>query len=157
MHFILNLFELSNVDKLNRMFNFRILQATLAASRSQLTRHMQDRPLTEKSGQLTSEAEREELKTALIAGQESAAVQILLEACLETEDDRTVAGQMWALREIRSVICSYLHQVFIADPSLAKLVHFQVLENLFIVLFANEYSSLFPLLFYNLNSHMFQI
>jgi integrator complex subunit 2 len=87
---------------------------------------MQDRPLTEKIGQLTSEVEREELKTALIAGQESAAVQILLEACLETEEDRTIAGQMWSLREIRSVVCSYLHQVFIADPSLAKLVHFQV-------------------------------
>ena len=87
---------------------------------------MQDRPMTEKTGQLTTTAEREELKSALIAGQESAAVQILLEACLETEDDRTIAGQMWSLREVRSVICSYLHQVFIADTSLAKLVHFQV-------------------------------
>ncbi|XP_051176498.1 integrator complex subunit 2 [Leptopilina boulardi] len=103
----------------------RILQATLAASRSQLSRHMQDRPLTEKIGQLTSEAEREDLRTALVAGQESAAVQILLEACLETEEDRIIPGQMWSLREIRSVICSYLHQIFIADPSLAKLVHFQ--------------------------------
>ncbi|XP_043267070.1 integrator complex subunit 2 [Venturia canescens] len=103
----------------------RILQATLAASRSQLSRHMQDRPLTEKVGQLTSEAEREDLRTALVAGQESAAVQILLEACLETKEDREVPGQMWSLREIRSVVCSYLHQLFIADPSLAKLVHFQ--------------------------------
>ncbi|KAK2582438.1 hypothetical protein KPH14_004748 [Odynerus spinipes] len=103
----------------------RILQAVLAASRSQLSRHTQDRPLTEKVGQLSSETEREDLKTALIAGQESAAVQILLEACLETKEDRQIPGQMWSLREIRSVICSYLHQIFIADPSLAKLVHFQ--------------------------------
>ncbi|XP_057339927.1 integrator complex subunit 2-like [Microplitis mediator] len=103
----------------------RILQATLAASRSQLSRHMQDRPMTEKVGQLTNESEREDLRTALVAGQESAAVQILLEACLETEEDRIVAGQMWSLREIRSVVCSYLHQVFITEPSLAKLVHFQ--------------------------------
>lgn len=29
------------------------------------------------------------------------------------------------MREIRSIICSYLHQVFISDPALAKLVHFQ--------------------------------
>lgn len=36
-------------------------------------------------------------------------------------------GQLWSLREVRSIICSYLHQVFIADPSLAKLVHFQVI------------------------------
>ncbi|KAH0557626.1 integrator complex subunit 2 [Cotesia glomerata] len=103
----------------------RILQATLAASRSQLSRHMQDRPMTEKVGQLTNESEREDLRTALVAGQESAAVQILLEACLETEEDRVVPGQLWSLREIRSVVCSYLHQVFITDPSLAKLVHFQ--------------------------------
>ncbi|XP_015117124.1 integrator complex subunit 2 [Diachasma alloeum] len=103
----------------------RILQATLAASTSQLSRHMQDRPLTEKVGQLTSEVEREDLRAALVAGQESAAVQILLEACLETDEDQRVPGQMWSLREIRSVVCSYLHQVFIADPPLAKLVHFQ--------------------------------
>lgn len=105
---------------------FRILQAALAASRSQLSRHIQDKPLTEKIGQLSSETEREDLRTALVAGQESAAVQILLEACLETEDDKETPGQMWSLREIQSIICSYLHQVFIADPSLAKLVHFQV-------------------------------
>lgn len=102
------------------------MQATLAASRSQLSRHMQDKPLTEKTGQLTSETEREDLRMALVAGQESAAVQILLEACLEMPEDRNTPGQMWSLREIRSVVCSYLHQVFIADPSLAKLVHFQV-------------------------------
>ncbi|XP_063992438.1 integrator complex subunit 2 isoform X2 [Diachasmimorpha longicaudata] len=103
----------------------RILQATLAASRSQLSRHMQDRPLTEKVGQLTSDVEREDLRAALVAGQESAAVQILLEACLETDEDQRVPGQLWSLREIRSVVCSYLHQVFIDEPALAKLVHFQ--------------------------------
>jgi len=87
---------------------------------------MQDKPLTEKTGQLTNETEREDLRIALVTGQESAAVQILLEACLEMKEDKCTPGQMWSLREIRSVVCSYLHQVFIADPSLAKLVHFQV-------------------------------
>ena len=114
------------------MIIFRILQAALAASRSQLSRHIQDKPLTEKIGQLSSEAEREDLRIALVAGQESAAVQILLEACLETTEDRETPGQMWSLREIQSIICSYLHQVFIADPSLAKLVHFQVCTTKFI-------------------------
>lgn len=42
----------------------------------------------ERTGQLTNEAEREELRVALVATQESVAVQILLEACLETEEDR---------------------------------------------------------------------
>lgn len=103
----------------------RILQASLAASKTQLTRHILDKPLIEKTGQLQSENEREELKTALVASQESAAVQILLEACLETAQDRQMAGQMWALREVCGVIGSYIHQVFIAEPSLARLVHFQ--------------------------------
>ncbi|PNF24457.1 Integrator complex subunit 2 [Cryptotermes secundus] len=103
----------------------RVLEASLAASRSQLSRHLQDCPLMERTGQLTNEAEREELRVALVATQESVAVQILLEACLETEEDRKKPGQLWALREVRSLVCSFLHQVFIADTSLAKLVHFQ--------------------------------
>ncbi|XP_044738623.1 integrator complex subunit 2 isoform X2 [Chrysoperla carnea] len=104
----------------------RVLQASLAASRSQLSRHLLDESNSDKSGHPTiSESEREELKTALVATQESAAVQILLEACMEIDEDRMKPGQIYALREIRSLICSYLHQVFIADPSLAKLVHFQ--------------------------------
>lgn len=103
----------------------RILQASLAASKSQLSRHILDKPLLDKSGQLQSENEREELKTALVASQESAAVQILLEACLETVVDRQEAGHRWALREVRGIICSFIHQVFISEPSLARLVHFQ--------------------------------
>ena len=31
-------------------------------------------------------------------------------------------------REIQSIICSFLHQLFIADPNLVKLVHFQVIK-----------------------------
>lgn len=103
----------------------RILQASLAASKSQLSRHILDKPLHEKSGAIQSETDREELKTALVASQESAAVQILLEACLETDEDRKIGGNQYALREIRGVICSYIHHVFISEPSLARLVHFQ--------------------------------
>lgn len=69
----------------------RVLQASLAASRSQLARHILDKPLVPgKTGQLTTETEREELKTALIATQESIAVQVLLEACLPTLDDKVI-------------------------------------------------------------------
>ncbi|XP_038222406.1 integrator complex subunit 2 [Zerene cesonia] len=103
----------------------RILEASLAASRCQLSRHLLDKPLLEKSGQLTSDSEREELKNALVAAQESAALQILLEACLETTEDQSKPELMWSLREVRSIICSFLHQIFISEPSLAKLVHFQ--------------------------------
>lgn len=104
----------------------RVLQASLAASRSQLSRHLLDESQSDRTNYpVISDSEREELKQALIATQESAAVQILLEACIEIEEDRVKHGQIYGLREIRSLICSYLHQVFIADPSLAKLVHFQ--------------------------------
>lgn len=104
----------------------RILQASLAACKSQLSRHILDKPMIEKAGQLQiSENEREELKTALVANMESAAVQILLEACVETPDDRLKTGRQWALREVRGIVSSYIHQVFISEPSLAKLVHFQ--------------------------------
>lgn len=103
----------------------RILQASLASSKSQLSRHILDKPLMEKNGQLQTEKEREDLKTALVASQESVAVQILLEACLETDDDKIKPGREWALREVRGIICSYIHHVFISEPSLAKLVHFQ--------------------------------
>ncbi|KAK6641527.1 hypothetical protein RUM44_013239 [Polyplax serrata] len=103
----------------------RVLQTSLAASRCQLARHILDNPLTERVGQLTCESEREELRLALISAQESLAVQILLESCLETEEDRAKPGQLLALQEVRSLICSFLHQIFISDPALAKLVHFQ--------------------------------
>uniref|UniRef100_A0A182PAA8 Integrator complex subunit 2 n=1 Tax=Anopheles epiroticus TaxID=199890 RepID=A0A182PAA8_9DIPT len=103
----------------------RILQAILAASRSQLSRHMFDKPLIDIGNQVKTDNDREELKLALIATQESVAVQIILEACLENETDCSEPGRQWALREVRGVICSFIHQMFIAEPSLAKLVHFQ--------------------------------
>lgn len=105
----------------------RVLRASLAASRSQLIQHLQAHPQLDQQGRIINETEREEMRIALVAAQDSAAVQILLEGCRETEQDRSVPGQMWALREVRSLICSYLHHVFIAETSLAKLVHFQVL------------------------------
>ncbi|XP_023688904.2 integrator complex subunit 2 isoform X2 [Paramormyrops kingsleyae] len=111
------------------------------------------------------EVTREELKNALLAAQDSAAVQILLEVCLPTCEEQAQAGGddslLWGfrhnsaqvkseegdedvelrvpptvgessergllsdLREVQCLICSLLHQMFIADPNIAKLVHFQ--------------------------------
>jgi integrator complex subunit 2 len=103
----------------------RILQASLAASKIQLSRHIMDKPLFSKGGQLQNENQREELKMALVASQESVAVQILLETCMEVPVKDHGSGKDYSLREIRGIVCSYIHQVFIAEPSLAKLVHFQ--------------------------------
>jgi len=63
---------------------------------------------------------------ALVATQESAAAQILLEACLPQPEGGKDNCRLGNLQETRSLICSYLHEAFIADPTLAKLVHFQV-------------------------------
>ncbi|GLD47162.1 integrator complex subunit 2 isoform X1, partial [Lates japonicus] len=111
----------------------------------------------------TPEVTREELKNALLAAQDSAAVQILLEVCLPTSEEqqlgantesllRSIRGPMPGklkqgnlgprasggmedaepeggllsdLREVQCLICCLLHQMFIADPNIAKLVHFQ--------------------------------
>ena len=110
-----------------------VLKAWLGASRTHLSRHLLDRPIvgtlpSQGPGNLagvTSDSEREELKTALIATQESAVVQIVLEICLETPEDEAKERGLSELREIRSIVCSFLHQLFIADPNLVKLVHFQ--------------------------------
>uniref|UniRef100_A0A6Q2X8M8 Integrator complex subunit 2 n=1 Tax=Esox lucius TaxID=8010 RepID=A0A6Q2X8M8_ESOLU len=110
----------------------------------------------------TPEVTREELKNALLAAQDSAAVQILLEVCLPTSEEQGLVeaggsaesllrnmrgplpsikqedgarraevegqpegGLLSDLREVQCLICCLLHQMFIADPNIAKLVHFQ--------------------------------
>uniref|UniRef100_A0A667YAT8 Integrator complex subunit 2 n=1 Tax=Myripristis murdjan TaxID=586833 RepID=A0A667YAT8_9TELE len=97
----------------------------------------------------TPEVTREELKNALLAAQDSAAVQILLEVCLPTCEEQQLGantesllrsmrsttmggdeaepegGLLSDLREVQCLICCMLHQMFIADPNIAKLVHFQ--------------------------------
>ncbi|XP_062870310.1 integrator complex subunit 2 isoform X2 [Trichomycterus rosablanca] len=164
-----------------------ILNGYLLASKAYLNAHLKEIAEYERQnqtisnlgllGQLdTPEVTREELKNALLAAQDSAAVQILLEVCLpfyhekqqlsgesgsllknmqsaycmpETEKrsvgvfwgphrSQNTKGAMWTqeeqqssgvllsdLREVQCLICCMLHQMFIADPNIAKLVHFQ--------------------------------
>uniref|UniRef100_A0A8C6TTT3 Integrator complex subunit 2 n=1 Tax=Neogobius melanostomus TaxID=47308 RepID=A0A8C6TTT3_9GOBI len=111
----------------------------------------------------TPEVTREELKNALLAAQDSAAVQILLEVCLPNSEEQQLGASTESLlksirgpapgkckdealgsrasanraseepeaslfsdlREVQCLICCLLHQMFIADPNIAKLVHFQ--------------------------------
>lgn len=42
------------------------------------------------------------------------------------EDAEPEGGLLSDLREVQCLICCLLHQMFIADPNIAKLVHFQV-------------------------------
>lgn len=64
--------------------------------------------------------EREELTRSLIGAQDSAVVQILLEIC----------GRFKNIT-VHRLCCAHIHQMFIADPVLSKLVHFQVLVDLY--------------------------
>ena len=55
-------------------------------------------------------------------------MQIILEAgLLKDQDEHEIEEKIGHsnVKEIR-LICGYLHESFIADPTLAKLVHFQV-------------------------------
>ena len=44
---------------------------------------------------------------------------------LPPQVEASFGPQLSALREVQCLVCSYLHQTFIAEPSMVKLVHFQ--------------------------------
>ncbi|XP_061461126.1 integrator complex subunit 2 isoform X2 [Rhineura floridana] len=150
-----------------------MLNGYLLASKAYLSAHLKEtadqdnRPSQNNLGPEATEVTREELKNALLAAQDSAAVQILLEICLPMEGEKPLsngsgrllksilfaAGSsprkkrpmeeevaaaapegdgekdedslLCNLREVQCLICCLLHQMFIADPNIAKLVHFQ--------------------------------
>lgn len=104
----------------------RVLMGYLAGSRALLSQYLQAHPASRTEG-LAVEQEREELRAALVTAQESAAIQILLEVCVKTPQDQDQPGCSGSavLREIQCRVCSQLHQMFIAVPDIAKLVHFQ--------------------------------
>jgi len=98
-----------------------MLKACLAASRTRLSQYLVDQqPATPH----LQDTEREELRNSLVLTQESAAIQILLECCQE-EAGEGGGGRLKAVQETQSQVCCYLHQAFIEDTNLAKLVHFQ--------------------------------
>jgi integrator complex subunit 2 len=90
-----------------------MLKAWLGASRTHLSRHLLDKPLmgpipNQTPGNLagiTSDIDREELKTALIATQESAVVQIVLEICIETEEDQVTIRNYHTTRKENDWFC----------------------------------------------------
>ncbi|KAJ6653699.1 hypothetical protein lerEdw1_008825 [Lerista edwardsae] len=144
-----------------------MLNGYLLASKAYLSAHLKEtadqdiRPSQNNlMGMEAPEVTREELKNALLAAQDSAAVQILLEICLPMDEEKSLSGGsgrllksilgsalssprkkqpeeeeeegekeedslLCNLREVQCLICCLLHQMFIADPNIAKLVHFQ--------------------------------
>ncbi|NXF35397.1 INT2 protein, partial [Nyctibius bracteatus] len=135
-----------------------MLNGYLLASKAYLNSHLKEtaeqdiRPSQNSAmGPEAPEVTREELKNALLAAQDSAAVQILLEICLPTEEEKAQSSHVHSLlksvhsttgpkspeleeeedsllcnlREVQCLICCLLHQMYIADPNIVKLVHFQ--------------------------------
>ncbi|NXC69768.1 INT2 protein, partial [Anhinga anhinga] len=135
-----------------------MLNGYLLASKAYLNAHLKEtaeqdiRPSQNNAmGPEAPEVTREELKNALLAAQDSAAVQILLEICLPTEEEKAQSSNTHSLlknvhsttgpkspeleeeedsllcnlREVQCLICCLLHQMYIADPNIVKLVHFQ--------------------------------
>uniref|UniRef100_A0A8D0CMA4 Integrator complex subunit 2 n=1 Tax=Sander lucioperca TaxID=283035 RepID=A0A8D0CMA4_SANLU len=120
-----------------------MLNGYLLASKAYLHCHLKETADFERQSQTVSnlgvpgqpdtpEVTREELKNALLSAQDSAAVQILLEVCLPTSEEQqqgasteSLLSLLSDLREVQCLICCLLHQMFIADPNIAKLVHFQ--------------------------------
>ncbi|MFH4975523.1 hypothetical protein AB6A40_002232 [Gnathostoma spinigerum] len=83
------------------------------ASKSLLVQKLAEAPFNA-SNRDDQRAECDELTRAAMGAQDSAIVQLLLEICERTKDDR-----------VRQLACGHIHQMFIADPMLSKLVHFQ--------------------------------
>lgn len=99
-----------------------ILQSFLIASRTYFTHHLLEIP----NRNLEEDKDpREELRIALIQTQESCSIQILLEICLGKPEIVNNEQLNSRLKEVQKLICTHLHQVFILDPTLAKLIHFQ--------------------------------
>lgn len=111
-----------------------ILSAFLAASKRCLQNQFNEQQNRQKETRGL-----EELKTSLILAQTSAAIQILLESCMPTDYEQEALTKRESGCDLEedekilldrfdasvNIICEHLHQVFIADTNLAKLVHFQ--------------------------------
>jgi len=92
----------------------QILSTFLSASRRYYTGTNPSIPSAPLQGQ-------PEINTMLLA-QESAAIQMLLEACAIAEDGPPDAGPP---EEVQSIMCAFVHQMFIDNSLLIKIVHFQ--------------------------------
>ena len=72
--------------------------------------------------QLKTLKDRQELKNSLIDAQDITVIQILLDLYLLIKKK----SNELASRETQCIVCSFIHQRFIENSSLAELVHVQV-------------------------------
>ncbi|TPP64094.1 hypothetical protein FGIG_05812 [Fasciola gigantica] len=77
------------------------------------------------TGTTLSDEECERLCSTMLLTQNATVVHLLLEHCLPTEAERDRASEITVLREVRNIICTYIHYMFIAEPALADVIVWQ--------------------------------
>ncbi|VDL95714.1 unnamed protein product [Schistocephalus solidus] len=75
---------------------------------------------------VASDEECDRLRAALVLSQDATVVQLLLEFCLPIEEEKESKSEITELREVQNIICTFIHYLFIAEPSLANVVFWQV-------------------------------
>ncbi|XP_018645687.1 hypothetical protein Smp_148760 [Schistosoma mansoni] len=86
--------------------------------------------------------ECERLCTNMLLTQDSTIIQLLLEYCLPTEDEKKLESEISILREIRITICTFIHSLFIAQPVLAEIIVWQTYPRALIPISAQAIPSL---------------
>ncbi|CAH8537765.1 unnamed protein product [Dicrocoelium dendriticum] len=78
----------------------------------------------------------------MLLTQNATVVQLLLEHCLPTSEEAGYNSEISVLREIRNIICSYIHYMFIAEPALAEVTVWQTFPRSLIPVSAQAIPSL---------------
>ncbi|CAH8546301.1 unnamed protein product [Heterobilharzia americana] len=91
---------------------------------------------------LVNNEDCERLCTSMLLTQDSAIVQLLLEYCLPTEEEKKLGSEISILREIRIIICTFIHSLFIAQPVLAEIIVWQTYPRALIPISAQAIPSL---------------
>ncbi|CAH8511871.1 unnamed protein product [Schistosoma turkestanicum] len=86
--------------------------------------------------------EYERLCTNMLLTQDSTIIQLLLEYCLPTEDEKKLESEISILREIRIIVCTFIHSLFIAQPVLAEIIVWQTYPRALIPISAQAIPSL---------------
>ncbi|CAF3462153.1 unnamed protein product [Rotaria socialis] len=118
-------FQIYNYPSVIQIILF-IMREILIASRHYFERINKGKQLQQPSSIQSDmiciqDVKSKQLQETLVHTQEALVIQILLDVLHEYKKTACLP----AYRELQGVICSFIHQMFITNPVLAKLVHFQ--------------------------------
>ncbi|CAF2841089.1 unnamed protein product [Rotaria sp. Silwood2] len=115
-------FQLYNYPSIIQIILF-IMREILIASRHYFERIIKakQQPLQQTDMICIQDVKSKQLQETLVHTQEALVIQILLDVLHQYKKTACLP----AYRELQGVVCSFVHQMFITNPVLAKLVHFQ--------------------------------